>query len=84
MYVCIFTMKIFATLLIALSFFAASATTVSAEDFNKGPLNIFPREHMFCGRKGFRFPVLIWGERDVNVCILKSPRTPRFGGSLSF
>lgn len=76
--------KILAAFVLGLTVFAVSSPSVYAEDFNKGPLNMFPREHMFCGRKGFRFPVLVWGERDVNVCVLKSSRTPRFGGSLSF
>jgi hypothetical protein len=55
-----------------------------SDPINKGPLNIFPREHLFCGRRGWEFPVLIWGSRTTNVCMLRTRRRNGFGGDFGF
>lgn len=54
-----------------------------SSDWNRGPLNVFDRENLFCGR-GWEFPGLIWGDRPVSVCIVKTRRQNRFGGPFGF
>lgn len=62
----------------------ASAQRFSADPYNRGPLNIFNRGQVLCG-KGWRFPVLIWGDRPVSVCVLRGTSRPNgFGGSFGF
>lgn len=34
-------------------------------------LDMFPREHMTCGRRGWTFPGLIGGHVPLTACILK-------------
>lgn len=48
-------------------------------DYNQGPLNMFAPEDLFCG-KGWTFPVIVWGDRPTNVCVLKAPRRNGFTG----
>jgi len=56
---------------IAMSIGTASAQSVwGADPVNRGLLNIFDADAMTCG-EGWRFPVLIWGDRPVSACILK-------------
>lgn len=52
-------------------------------DWNDGPINIFPRKNTFCG-SGWRLLGIILGERPASVCLIKSSRPNRFGGSFIF
>lgn len=52
-------------------------------DYNRGPLNMFAPEDLFCG-KGWTFPVIIWGDRPTSVCMLKAPRQNGFTGQWWF
>lgn len=63
------------------AFGAAGLNSAHAQDadLNRGPLNVFRREDLFCGR-GWTFPVLVWGDRPVHVCMLRVRRQGRFGG----
>lgn len=57
----------------------AAAQRYPDTDLNRGPLNLIRRESLLCG-KGWRFPVLIWGDRPVSACILKTRQRNIFGG----
>lgn len=59
---------------------SAPAAFAQDTDLNRGPLNIFPRSTLQCG-KGWRFPILIWGDRPVSVCMHRGLGRNRFGGS---
>ncbi len=50
-----------------------------ADPINKGPLNIYRRDTLKCG-KGWSFPGLIWGDRPVSVCMIKTNKRNVFGG----
>lgn len=80
-----------ASIMIGGALLLGSITAASAQrhndadlaDLNGGLLNIFPRESLICGR-GWRFPVLIWGDRPVSACILKTRQRNVFGGDFWF
>ncbi len=50
-----------------------------ADPINKGPLNVYRRDTLKCG-KGWSFPGLIWGDRPVSVCMIKTNKKNVFGG----
>lgn len=60
---------------------AASAQSYrdGADPINKGPLNVYRRDTLKCG-KGWSFPGLIWGDRPVSVCMIKTNKRNVFGG----
>lgn len=73
----------FISLALALAAFGAAGLNsahAQGADLNRGPLNVFRREDLFCGR-GWSFPVLIWGERPVHVCMVRVRRQGIFGGT---
>ncbi len=51
-----------------------------ADPVNRGPMNIFSRDQLQCG-KGWKMRGLIWGDRPVSVCMLRVKKSG-FGGPL--
>ncbi len=59
---------------------SAPVYAYGADPVNRGPLNVFSRDQVQCG-KGWRLRGLIWGDRPVSVCMLRVKRSG-FGGPL--
>lgn len=74
-------MKAFASLLLAVTFMANSsaAALYYPDNVNKGPLNVFRRDTLHCGGS-WKFTGLIWGDRPVSACMIKTKKKNVFGG----